>query len=185
MNRQLLSVLIFLSALFAGGCENDIERVTLLNTSSDYPDLTGEDIEVIYSDSAKVQVKLIAKELKQYNNAEEPYSEFPKGLRVIFFDDSLNVESEITANYAIYFHEKKLWHAIGNVVAQNYKTGERLDSEELFWDEDKEKIYSDKYTRIKNKNGTFHGKNGFKSNQSLTDYELIGSSGVMIIDEDE
>ncbi|MEX0987891.1 MAG: LPS export ABC transporter periplasmic protein LptC [Bacteroidales bacterium] len=178
-------VIIFIFTMLLSACENDIEKINLLNADANYPDLIGEGIEVIYSDSAKVKVQMFASELKQYNNAEKPYSEFPKGIKVIFFDDSLLVESEIQANYAIYYYEEKLWHAKDNVVAQNFKSGERLDSEELFWDEEKELIYSETYTRIVNENGTFYGEKGFRSNQGLSDYTLIGSSGVVNINEDE
>lgn len=145
----------------------------------------GEDIEVIYSDSSMVKVQLYAGKLLQYNNAEKPYSEFPEGLTVHFYDDSLRVESEIRADFAHYNHEEKLWHATGNVVARNLKTGERLDSEELYWDEEKETIYSNTFTRIQNENGTFYGENGFKSNQSMTQYTLIGSRGVVNLQDDE
>ncbi|MCF8346513.1 MAG: LPS export ABC transporter periplasmic protein LptC [Bacteroidales bacterium] len=180
---RLFIIVIFALSLTA--CENEIEKINLLNTTSEYPDMIGEDIETIYSDSAKVKVKMVAPELRQFNNAEKPYSEFPQGMKVTFFNDSLEIESVIHANYAIYYNDDKLWHATGNVVAENYATGERLDSEELFWDEEKEEIYSDSYTRIVNENGTFYGQKGFRSNQSLTDYTLIGSKGVVNINEDE
>ena len=179
-----LATLLLITLLLAG-CENDIEKINMLNTSGDYPNVKGRDIEVIYSDSARVKVQMFANALNQYNNAEKPYSEFPEGLTVYFFNDSMEIESEIHANYAIYYNDEKLWHAKGNVIAENHKTGERLDSEELFWDEEKEEIYSDSYTRIVNENGTFYGQNGFKSNQSLTEYTLIGSKGVVNIQEDE
>ncbi len=179
----IFSILSFF--LLFSACENDIEKINLLNTSSDYPNVIGENIEVIYSDSAKVKVQMYAKELKQYNNAEKPYSEFPQGMRVYFYDNEMEIESEIQANYAVYYNEEKLWHATGNVIVQNFNTGERLDSEELFWDEEKETVYSDSYTRIVNENGVFHGQNGFRSNQSLTDYELIGTRGKFNIEEDE
>lgn len=180
---RLLFLLSFLQLLSA--CENDIEKINLLNTSSNFPNIIGENLEVIYSDSAKVKVKMLSPEIKMFNNAEKPYSEFPQGLIVYFYDDSLNIESQIEANYAIRFDETDLWQARGNVIVQNLKTGERLDSEELFWDEEKEIIYSNTYTRIIKENGTFYGQNGFRSNQSLTDYELIGSSGLLNIKEDE
>lgn len=183
--RKEIIILACLVIPFLSACENDIEKINLLNTDSNYPDVIGEDIEVIYSDSAKVKVQMYAKELNQYNRAEEPYSEFPKGIRVYFYDDSLGIESELKANYAIYYQTEKLWHAKGKVVAQNFKTGERLDSEELFWDEEKEEIYSESYTRIVNDNGTFHGQNGFRSDQTLTDYTLIGSKGVVNLQDDE
>ena len=183
-NRPAAVILVF-SALLLAACENDIEKINMLNTSGDYPDVKGQDIEVIYSDSARVKVQMFAKELNQYNNAEKPYSEFPQGMKVYFFNDSMETESEIHANYAIYYNDEKLWHAKGNVIAENHKTGERLDTEELFWNEEKEEIYSDSYTRIVNENGTFYGQNGFRSNQSLTEYTLIGSKGVVNIQEDE
>lgn len=174
-----------LVALLTAACENDIERINLLDTSTDYPNLVGEDIEVIYSDSGRVKIQMFATSMKQYNNAEKPYSEFPEGIKVYIFDTELEIESVIQANYAIYYNDEKLWHAKGNVIAENFQTGERLDSEELFWDEEKEEIYSNTYTRIVNDDGTFYGQNGFKSNQSLTDYTLIGSRGVVNIKDDE
>lgn len=183
-HRPAAAILVF-SALLLAACENDIEKINLLNTSGNYPDVKGQDIEVIYSDSARVKVQMFAPELNQYNNAEKPYSEFPQGMEVYFFNDSMETESEIHANYAIYYNDEKLWHATGNVIAENHKTGERLDTEELFWNEEEEEIYSDSYTRIVNENGTFYGQNGFRSNQSLTEYTLIGSKGVVNIQEDE
>ncbi len=185
MYRLYKALPIILAVGFFTACENDIEKINLLNTSAEYPDITGEDIEVVYSDSARVKLQLFAKSLKQFNNAEKPYTEFPGGLKVYIYDDSLEIESVIQANYAIYFIEEKLWHATGNIVAENFKSGERLDTEELFWDEEKEEIYSNSYTRIVNEDGTFYGQNGFKSNQSLTDYTLIGSRGVVNVKEDE
>jgi len=179
------TIIFFLLAWLVAGCENDIEKINLLNTSDQYPDVTGEDMEVTYSDSGKVKVQMYSPELQQYNRAEKPYAEFPSGMKVYFYNDTLGVESELRADYAIYYVEEKLWHAKGNVVAENYKTGERLDSEELYWDEEKEEIYSESYTRIVNENGTFYGQNGFRSNQSFTDYTLIGSKGVVNIQDDE
>ena len=184
-NIILRFLLPVITITILSSCENDIEKINLLNTNGDYPNIVGNDIETINSDSAMVKVKLVARELKQYDNAEKPYTEFPEGIDVFFYDSSMTVESEIHANYAIYYNEDKFWHAKGNVIAIKHDTGERLDTEELFWDEEKELIYSETYTRIVNENGTFYGQNGFKSNQNFTDYELTGSKGVVNIKEDE
>ncbi len=188
MNRiPIIVIQILAFSWLLTACENDIEKINLFTgESSDYPDIIAENIEVMYSDSSKVKVQMHSKELRQYNNAEEPYSEFPKGLIIHFYDDSMKIESEISADYAIYHNEQKLWHATGNVIAKNHKSGERLDSEELFWDEEKEEIYSNTFTRIVNENGTFYGQSGFKSNQTLTKYKLIGvTNSIINISEDE
>lgn len=177
---------IIAASLLFSACENDIEKINLFTgDSGDYPDLIGENIEVMYSDSGKVKVQLHAKGMKQFNNAEKPYSEFPEGLIVFFYDDSSKIESEISADYAIYDNEKKMWHAKGNVIAKNLKNGYRLDSEELFWDEEKEEIFSTTFTKIVNENGTFYGQEGFRSNQTFTKYQLIGVTNSEINIEDE
>lgn len=184
--RSFILFSFFAAIVVLSGCENDIEKINLFTgDSGEYPDIIGENIEVMYSDSGKVKVQLHAEELKQFNKAEKPYSEFPRGLIVYFFDDSLQIESEISADYAIYNNEDKLWHAKGNVIAKNLKNGYRLDSEELYWDEEKEEIYSTTFTKIVNENGTFYGQEGFKSNQNFTKYQLIGVTNSEINIEDE
>jgi len=172
-----------LGALFS--CENDIETINLLTQSPDFADLSGKDVEVIYSDSGRVKVQMLTPELKRFTNVERPYIEFPKGLRVFFYDDSAKIESEIVTDYTIYFDKEKLWHAKGNVIARNLKNGNRLNTEELFWDENKEFIYSNTYTRIENEDGTFYGENGFESDQNLTRWTLKGSRGTVNVKDEE
>lgn len=188
MNFRLL-IFIFSFALGAllSSCENDIEKINLFTgDNNDYPDIVGENIEVIYSDSARVKVQMHAKELKQYNNADEPYSEFPEGIIVYFYDDFQQIESEMHADYAIYHNEEKMWFAKGNVIVKNLKTAERLDTEELYWDEEKEKIYSNTFSRIENENGINYCHGGFKSDQTFKNVQLIDvQNSIINIEEDE
>lgn len=167
------------------GCENDIEKVNRLTEGTEYPTIKGTNIEVIFSDSAKVKVQVLAPEFLQFKNAERPYLEFPEGLEVYFYDDSLRIESRIRADHATYYNEEKLWHATGDVVAKKLTNGDQLNTEELFWDEEKELIYSNTFTRIQNEDGTFYGKNGFESHQNLNNWQLKGSSGTVNVRDEE
>ena len=167
------------------GCENDIERINLLTDEAETPTLRGSNIEVIYSDSARVKVQVLSPTYMQYINVERPYMEFPNGLEVFFYNDSLKIESELRADYSIYYTEERLWHATGNVVARRLDNGDALYTEELFWDEEKEIIYSNTYTRVHNADNTLYGKRGFKSNQDLSNWQLIGSSGTINITDEE
>lgn len=171
--------------LLFGGCENDIERINLVADEAVIPNLKGTHIEVIYSDSAKVKVHMLAPAYRQFSDVENPYMEFPEGLEVYFYDDSLRIESEIRANYTIYYMNERLWHATGNVVARRLDNGDALHTEELFWDEGKEFIYSDSYTRIQNQDGTFYGKRGFESHQNLSNWKLKGTSGTVNVPDEE
>lgn len=176
---------LILLAIFLAGCENDIERINLLTDESEAPTVQGSNIRVIYSDSAKVKVQVLAPIYKQYPSAEKPYMEFEKGLEVYFYDDSAKIESELKADYTIYYMEEGLWHATGNVVAKNFENGDALYTDELFWDEGEELIYSDTYTRVISEENTLYGKKGFRSHQSLSNWQLIGSSGTINVQDEE
>lgn len=179
-----VGMILFL-VLLLGSCENDIERINMLTDESQAPTIQGTNIEVIYSDSAKVQVQILAPAYKQYPMAERPYMEFEKGLEVFFYDDSAKIESELRAEYTIYYMEERLWHATGNVVAQKFGSGDALYTDELFWDESEQLIYSDSYTRVISEGNTLYGKKGFRSHQSLSNWQLIGSSGTIQVQDEE
>lgn len=177
--------LIFISSfVLILACENDIEKVKLVTKISVLPDATMTDSEIIYTDSALIKVKLTSPEIKKYDLPKNPYIEFPKGIKVEFYNDSEIINSTITAKYAIYFQEKELWEARNDVVAVNDK-GEQLNTEQLFWDQKNEFIYSKKFTKITNKDGVFQGKNGFEAEQNFTKWKLIGSEGTVNVKEDE
>ena len=166
-------------------CENDIERINLLTDQAETPNIKGSNIIVIYSDSARVKVQILAESYKQFLDVERPYMEFPDGMEVYFYDDSMKIESEIRSDYTIYYSEEGLWHATGNVVARRLDNGDALNTEELFWDEGKELIHSDTYTRIQNEDGIFYGKRGFESHQNLTNWQLKGTSGTVTVPDEE
>ena len=177
--------ILFLLAILLTGCENDIERINMITDETEAPTIQGTNIRVIYSDSAKVKVQVLAPVYKQYPTAERPYMEFVDGLEVYFYDDSATIESEIRADYTIYYMEERLWHATGNVEAKNLLSGDALYTDELFWDENQELIYSDSYTRVISEDNILYGKKGFRSHQNLSNWQLIGSSGTIQVQDEE
>jgi len=182
---RYIALQLVICALLLAGCENDIERVHMLTENAQVPTVKGNNVEVIYSDSARVKVQILAPAFKQFIDVEKPYMEFPEGLEVYFYDDSLKIESEIKADYTIYYTEERLWHATGNVMALRLDNGDALHTEELFWNEEKELIYSDAFTRVQNQDGTFYGKRGFESHQDLSNWQLKGSSGTVNVQNEE
>jgi LPS export ABC transporter protein LptC len=174
-----------LLALLFSGCENDIERINLVTEETETPILKSTNIEVIYSDSAKVKVQILAPFYQSFPDVERPYDEFPEGMEVFFYNDSAKIESEIRSDYTIYYAQEKLWHATGNVIARRLDNGDALYTEELFWDMDKEEIYSHSYTRVHNEDNILYGKKGFKSDQDLSNWQLIGSSGTINVQDEE
>lgn len=160
-------------------CENDLKVVQTFANPEKVPDISMTNFETIYSDSAKVKGKLTAPVLDRYNTDKKKYSEFPKGLHVYFYNDSLKVNAEIVAKYAINYDKTAVWEARNDVVVTNTK-GERLNTEQLFWDQNRKIIYTQKYCRITTPDGMQHiGENGMEAKENFEDWKLIGASGTV------
>ncbi|MCP4314082.1 MAG: LPS export ABC transporter periplasmic protein LptC [Bacteroidetes bacterium] len=180
-----ITALILATLWLAAGCENDIERINMLTNDREMPTVNGTNVKVIYSDSGRVKVQILAPTYKQFPNAEKPYMEFPDGMEVFFYNDSMMIESEIRSDYSIYYTSDRLWHATGNVVAHRLTNGDALNTEELFWDEEKQLIYSNVYTRVQNEDNTLYGKGGFEAQQNLDNWFLKGTSGEIMVSDEE
>lgn len=78
-----------------------------------------------------------------YTLAREPFREFRKGVKITTYqDDSLStVNAVLTANYAIYYINRDLWEAKGNVVVER-ADGKCLYTQQLFWNRRSHRIYS-------------------------------------------
>jgi LPS export ABC transporter protein LptC len=167
---------VFLTSFFIS-CENDMEVVKIFSDPQMSPDMSMNNFETIYSDSAKVKARLTAPLLNRYDADNKKYSEFPKGMHVYFYNDSLIVNAEIVAKYAINYDKTKIWEARNDVVVTNLK-GEKLNTEQLFWDQNKKIIYTKKYCRITTTDGNQHiGENGMEANEKFDNWKLLGATG--------
>ena len=178
-------VLIITVMIFILSCENDIEKINELTSELNLPEQTGYNVEITYSDSGKFIGKLFTPELNKYSSVKDPYIEFPQGIKVIFYDDEEKFESYIRSNYAIYYDRKELWEIRNDVIARNVKKGEQLNTEQLFWDQNLGIIYSDKFSKIVNEDGTFYGENGFEAKENLSKWKLIGSKGTVNVRDEQ
>ena len=112
-----------------------------------------------------------------YSLAKNPYQEFRRGIRLTTFtSDSLSLEdATLTANYAIYYENQKLWEAKGNVVIvkKNRSSGDttvtgltEVYSQQLFWNATTKKIYSNVDTKVLQPDGWHFGV-GFDADDDL------------------
>jgi LPS export ABC transporter protein LptC len=175
--RCILPAIILIGSFVS--CKNDIETINALNNEIKLPDQSGFDIEITYTDSGRIQGKIFAPEVNKYDRGEEPYVEFPKGMKVLFYDSLERPTSYIKANYAIYYEKKQLWEARNQVVVENQVNHDKLETEQMFWDQKEEKIYSEKFTRLTNSDGISYGEGGFESRQDMSKWRLKGSSGTL------
>ncbi len=170
--------------LFTISCKNDIETINAL-FGPERPTMVYTNASLEYTDTAKLQAKLNAQIIEYYVNGKEPYYEFPKGIEVLFYDKYNKVNSIITSKYAIYKKEEELFEARDSVVAKDIEDGQTVETEQLFWDQRKKKIYSEVFTKISDEGGVHFGEKGFEANQDLSEYRLNGSVGTMRMKDEE
>ncbi|MBK8806459.1 MAG: LPS export ABC transporter periplasmic protein LptC [Bacteroidales bacterium] len=173
------SIIIFLMMLFS--CENDIKTIEMVTQRTKIANLSGKDVHILYSDSAKIVVDIRTKEINRYSNSEEPYVEFNQGLLAVFFSSYPDTTSYLRGNYAINYENKKMWEVKGNVIAKN-KQGEVLNTEFLVWDENKKLIYSDKTVKITTSEDIIFGE-GFESDETFSNWKIRKVTGTIMLKE--
>lgn len=181
--RKLLSIVpALVGTMLLLSCETDIEMINALDEHDEVPSVVAKNIEILYTENGDVKVKVTAPETRLYQFEEEPYNEFPQGITVFTYTDSFEIESQITAKYAVYFEEKQLWKAQYDVEAQNTK-GEVLNTELLYWDEKNKKIYSDDMVKFSTEDGIIFGE-GFESDENFDNWVIKKTSGTLYVEED-
>lgn len=148
------------------------------------PSMSTDSIDmVITSDSGQVKYRILTKTWDMYDNAKEPYWAFPNKLHVEQYDSLMQVESTIDADSAWNFVNKKLWKLKGHVIIKN-TLGETFKTEELFWDQNTERIYSNVYVEVHRPNKiTLHGKNGFESNRDMSEYSFFNVDALLTVED--
>ena len=175
-------LIIVLSITALTGCYKNIEMIPASAVLS-LPSSTGKNIETAFNDSGKIQLVMITPLLEQYDNAEEPYFEFKQGIEVLFHDGNPEPVGTVTAKYAKYIDSKRLWELRDSVVVIN-EENEKLETELLFWNQQKDLIYTERFVKFTTEDQVIQGT-GFESDSRLTKREIRNISGVIYIDKAE
>lgn len=147
------------------------------------PKLKAYKITTIISDSGITRYRISTDEWLMFDKATRPYWSFPKGIYFERFNEKYQIDAQMTSKEAVFYELEKLWIFKRNVKAQNLQ-GEIFETEQLFWDQNTERIYSTDTIRIRQKDKIIKGI-GFESNQTLTQYTIHKPQGIIPLDQDE
>ena len=177
------SIAASVAVLFLFACTNDPNEVKKITRSEELPLEVQEDLVLTYSDSTYLRLQLEAPLAENFPQIEDPQRRFPKGIDVKFFDSFGKENTRLKANRAIQYVNQNLWHATGDVVVVN-KKGEQLNTEELYWDQAKEIIYSEVQVKITTDKEIIWGE-GFEADQDFNSYTLNKITGQISIEDEE
>jgi LPS export ABC transporter protein LptC len=179
--RNIFSIAAFcIGCFFVFGCENDPEKVKEWNRRNVKPD-EARSVEAYFSQTGVMKAKLTSPLMYRYQQ-DTVYTEFPNTLHVDFFDANKNIESKVDARYGKYFETYDKILLKDSVVVINVK-GDTLWTSELWWDQHKEKFYTDKPYRFHTKIHKIAGPLGLEARQDLTGVIFFQPSGTILVED--
>ena len=162
-------------------CQTKHEMTESVTDIKNTPQVYADSITTIVSDSGIIRYRIIAPDWYVYEKADTPYWDFPNGLRFERFDENYKVDAEIECDRAVYYSKLELWKLNDNVEATNLNK-EEFYTNELYWDQKEERVYSDSAITIIQKERKILGV-GFESNQTFSRYSIRQPKGTIPIEE--
>lgn len=136
MLRSNFYVLILKTALFLifsiCSCDNNTQEIKDINNGKPQPLGMTSNLRMVYSDSMKISAILTSNKHIDFTNLSFKYSEFPEGVKVVFYDKE-NKQSELTSDFAVLYESTKIIDLRGNVLLKS-SDGAELFSQQLYWD---------------------------------------------------
>ena len=171
---RFFSLNIILILLFTS-CKNDLEEIDRVINREMIAVETAKDVSILYSDSAMIRVRVEGPIMLRHLDKENPRQEFTDGVKVVFFASGQNVESILTAKFAQRL-EKKNQIIVRDSVVWESAEGEKLETEELIWEERKARIYTNRFVTITKPDEVIYGY-GFEAKQDFSEWSINAVEG--------
>ena len=179
-DQQMRRVLFILGVLSVFACSSELDERKTFEAYAG-PIMEVDTVTILYSDSAVVRVKIIAPKQFEFENGDR---EFPHHIFIEFYEPDGSMSSTLEANSAYYTKETNLYKANGDVEVIGYLEPQKMNSEELYWDPNKEEIYTDTFVRIQTDDQISTGT-GMVAKQDFSTYRILNPSGTIYLEEDE
>lgn len=175
------AVLTWTAAMLLCGCGQEQKRyVPNVGDGMTTPTMSTTDVSTLISDSGYTRYHLTAPVWLMFEDAEEPFWRFPDGLELQQYDLELQPSANVVCDSAVYFSRKRLWQLDGNVVMVNTEADSFL-TQQLFWDQNSRKIYSDSFIHIVRTDRIIEGY-GFESDQGMRYYTVRRPTAILPVE---
>lgn len=162
-----------------GAEERDVRTFTREDTLIE----RATDVQIFYSDSAVVRVRIEAPVMLNYVDRDDSRQVFPECVTVVFLDQNRRETSRLTARSAQRILEKGLVTARDSVVFQSV-ANEKIETDELNWNEKTGKIYTEKFVKVSTTNEIIYGY-GLEAEQDFSYWKIKAPKGRIKIEDFE
>ena len=177
-----IAVLMSMAMLFS--CNNDMRNLQQLSIQRKFPQGEAYDFKLVYTDSTKVVAVVTSKLNKDFTNQRMPYSEFPEGVKVEFYDQARH-KNIVEANYGIIYPSSDMVELRDNVVLTTYD-GKKLKTSQLFWDQKEDWIFTDReFSFTDETKGTVTNGIGMDFDKKFSTVKAHKTTGILAIEDNE
>lgn len=180
-----LKAVIVITAFFVA-CKpsHTADELTTANREKDSLSVeVATDVKIIYTDSAILRAKIFAPVMKRFPDKTNPYLEMPNGIKANFYNEYGEIQSSLSAQYAINYEKKDIIEIRDSVRVIN-KNDEEIKSDELIWDKKSRMVYSDKPVRVRIRDEKIIMAEGFESDETFIRYKFKKVTGIVYLDEE-
>jgi len=181
--KQILykSIAVLFVTVMLFSCSNNTKEVRDFLASKNLPIGIAKNAFHVYKDSGRITSKLITPLLYDFSNRKQhPYNEFPEGIKIINFEGKDSVT--ITGDYALSYSITEISEIKGNVVVVNPKDNSKLETEQLFWDQNTKYFFSEKAFTLTTLKDTIYGV-GFECKEDLSKHLAKKTTGRLLTSE--
>lgn len=171
-----------LSGMLAS-CTNDPETIRALTGGTLSQADRAQGVTFLYSQNGNVTMRISAREFVRGNNLKRAYVDMNDGLKIEFFNDSGEVEDILTADSSRYYETQRdfiVWDSV-QIVS---KKGDRLNTDELIWNENSQKFFTEKPVTITTATEVLYG-DGMEANRDFTWYRILRPKGSVQVEKGE
>lgn len=177
--KRMLAVYLM---TFVVACNEKSGEATM-NDNRDFPSRTLMNAHVIFKDSGFIKIDLHSPLIEEYAMIDSPYTVFPKGFYMNYFNKNIDSPGYLRADWARMSDVKGFYEGRGNVMVINEK-GDTLKTQKLFWNKKQRRIFTkDTVYIIAITGDSIQANNGLEAKDDLSEYTLFNNRGVKFIEE--
>lgn len=169
-------VIAFAVTTFVISCKGEVQTEPV--DLSKVPVQVVEGMNAVQTNNGILQMRMEAKLLQRFENDTVSYELFPSGFDVYAYNEEGLLETQIKSDIAKHTvtkegkEKKEKWEAFGNVVISNFIKGERLETDTLYWDREKGRIFTHCFVKMFTPQGFMQGY-GLESDERARNANIL------------
>ncbi len=172
-----INALLLLTCLMTFSCSPKIKKTKAKIDKNNLDTEKADSVTILYSNNGITKAKLVGNKFQHIITSQPTYVEMTNGIRVTFYNENQAVTSVLTAKRGRYYENNSNVLVRDSVKVINEKQ-EELRTEELIWNEQSQKFFTEKPVKIITATQILYG-DGMEANQDFTYYTILHPKGII------